>query len=92
MILNDALELHLAASQGGGSCKAGSGLRRALMKATGETLRLAEWTVRPDEDGVERCQHVAYSEDAESGGRKIGSDKVAIGEIGDERWLEAWIA
>lgn len=58
----------------------GVSLRAALMKVRGEKVRVAEWQV----DAEGRCQHKRYA---------VGStDRANHGEIGDETWLEAWIA
>ena len=54
-------------------------LRESLMKVRDEHIRVAEWHVI---DG--RCEHKRYS---------VGSiRKARHGNIGDETWLEAWIA
>ncbi|HLY24364.1 MAG TPA: hypothetical protein VKT83_18005 [bacterium] len=55
-------------------------LRAAIMQAKGEKVRVAEWHV----DADRRCQHKRYA---------VGNTgRAKHGEIGDETWLEAWIA
>lgn len=58
----------------------GVSLRSALMKVRGEKVRVAEWYV----DAEGRCQHRRYA---------VGNtERAKVGEIGDESWLESWIA
>ena len=76
-LLADALETHYAKA---GAFQSATGtLAVAIMKALNVKVRVAEWEVV---DG--RCEHKRYT---------IGSTtRARHGEIGDETWLEAWIA
>jgi hypothetical protein len=60
-------------------------LRESLMAVRGEKVRVAEWHMVYDpEVNNERCEHKRYS---------VGTHSRANhGKIGDETWLEAWIA
>ena len=58
----------------------GTSLREALMQANGEKVRVAEWYV----DREQRCQHRRYAEG--------NANRAKHGQIGDETWLEGWIA
>jgi hypothetical protein len=78
MHLADAIEKHYGHA---GTFQSATGtLAVALMHELGVKVRVAEWHV--DAQGC--CQHTRYA---------IGSTtRARCGEIGDESWLEAWIA
>jgi hypothetical protein len=58
----------------------GTSLQEALMRQKGEKVRVTEWHV----DAEHRCQHKRYAEG--------NPNRARHGQIGDEAWLEAWIA
>ena len=61
-------------------------LLESIMRAEGKKIRVAEWYMRPNdtEGHAPTCEHKRYA---------VGNiRKARHGEIGDETWLEAWIA
>lgn len=76
-LLADAVEQEYA--QSGSFQSANGALAVAIMRKLGVKVRVAEWHVV---DG--RCQHKQYN---------VGTTtRARIGNIGDQTWIEAWIA
>lgn len=79
LTISDMVTLRLVLTEPEHGYRRGMSLRQSIMHERGEMVRVAEWHVIDD-----RCEHKRYS---------VGNvHKARHGEIGDQTWLEAWIA